>query len=568
MRRNSTIAGLFLVALVFLISSCFKDGLLNLTNGLAFNVNAKLLHSPISVSFINADPSVSNIPDNIFLDMYGANAEDLFTPTGGNNLVVIEGLVYIGIKDQIVPTASDPLKFGIRASAPGFYPANYFVSLYNRDIPQYVTVYLVEEGNNPNGVSDRKEYHQISSTGFTSGQNLETPLNNGKEERVKLHVDSGTQLLTETNALVTGNVQVNLVHYDNRSNISLRAISGITESIPATTLGGADLGTVTFYPAGLYSLSMTAGAVAADHFSKPLQVTMTLNPQTYNPETGQYIKQGDQVHVWRFDEGGSKWVEALQTPVVKVNEKLAVLFDQPRAGTWMVGQFADLCEVGATLTIQSNIPQGACDRNFYTTLVDINTGKPVSSKWSDNYLQMQDQTRITLTEIPKGVVAKLQVWEGVRGCEGQLLGESQPFNACNSNNFQLNFKELNTNGWLPVSLSFSGYCEVKGSNVILKPNNRLMYRPAGCGVYGLLGEFPEGEGCVATLKKGVTYDFKMLLGEEGFEFMHITMEDGVYNYPLPNGETVLITIETTAGIAKLNFEGLPLPGDICELIEE
>ncbi|MCB9284399.1 MAG: hypothetical protein H6563_10025 [Lewinellaceae bacterium] len=567
MRRISTIAGLGSIALVFLVSSCFKDGLLNLTNGLAFNVNAKLLHAPISVSFVNADPATNNLPDNIFLDTYGKDAGTLFTPTGGNNLVVIDGLVYIGIKDNVAPTADEPLSFGIEATAPGFYPANYFVSLYNRDIPQYVTVYLVEEGNNPNGVSDRKEFHQINSTGFDAARQFETPLNNGKEDRIKLLVEQGTQLLTATNSLVTGNVQVNLVHYDNRSNISLRAISGITESVPATTLNGENLGTVTFYPAGLYSLSMNAGAVSADHFSLPLQATMTLNPKTYNPETGQYYAVGDQLHVWHFEEANSRWVEILHTTVEKENGRLVVHYQQDHSGTWMVGQYADLCDVGATLTIQSNIPQGACSREFYTTLVDINTGKPVSSKWSDNYLQMQDQSRITLTQIPKGTIAKLQVWEGVRGCEGQLLGETQPFNVCNSNNFQLDLKELTTSGWLPISLSIAGYCDVKGEMVTIKPDNRIMYRPAGCGVYGLLGDLEEGEGCTATLKKGVTYDFKTLVGEGVYEFMHITLEDGDQEYLLPSGETVKIHIETTAGVAKLTLEGLPLPGDICDLID-
>ena len=567
MRRISTIAGLGLVVLVFLVSSCFKDGLLNLTNALAFNVNAKLLHAPITVSFVNADPAVSNLPDNVYLDTYGEDAINLFTPTGGNNLIVIDGLVYIGIKDEVNPTADQPLRFGIQATAPGFYPANYFVSLYNRDIPQYVTIYLVEEGNNPNGVSDRKEYHQISSSGFVSSQYFETPLNNGKEERVKLQVAPGTQLLTAADALVTGNVQVNLVHYDNRSNISLRAISGITESVPATTLSGGNLGTVTFYPAGLYSLSMNAGAVSADRFSQPLQATLTINPKTYNPETGQYYAVGDQLHVWRFEEAQSRWLEVLHTTVEKENGRLVVHYPQDRSGTWMVGQYADLCEVGATLTIQSNIPQGACTREFYTTLIDINTGKPVSSKWSDSYLQMQDQSRITLTQIPKGIIAKLQVWEGVRGCEGKLLGETQPFDVCTSNNFQLDLKELSTSGWLPISLAIAGYCDVKGEMVTIKPDNRIMYRPAGCGVYGLLGDLEEGEGCTATLEKGVTYDFKTLIGEGAFEFMHITLEDGDQEYLLPNGESVKIHIETTAGIAKLTFEGLPMPEDICDLVD-
>lgn len=183
MRRYSTIAGLFLVVLVFLVTSCFKDGLLNLTNGLSFSVNAKLLPAPISVSFVNADPGITHIPENIYLDFFGEGAHNLFTPTGSNNLVVVEGLVYIGIKDKVVPTANKPLKFGMEVESPGFYPAIYFVSLNNPDNSAIHNGLYGRKGDVASGVSDKKEFHEIASTGFTSSQNLETPLNHGKHRK-------------------------------------------------------------------------------------------------------------------------------------------------------------------------------------------------------------------------------------------------------------------------------------------------------------------------------------------------------------------------------------------------
>ncbi len=564
MKTNST-KGLFLVVVVLFASSCFKDGVLNLTNGLAFNVNAKLLPAPITVTFVNADPGVGNIPEDIYLDFFGEGALKLFTPTGGSNLVVVEGMVHIGVKDEVKPSANSPLRFGMEVEAPGFYPATYFVSLYNKDIPQYVTVYLVQKGNTPSGVSDKKEIHQVPSTGFTSSQNLETPLINGKKEKAKLSIQPGTKLLTINDALVTGNVQVSLVHYDNRSSVSLRSISGITESIPATGLAGEDLGNISFYSAGLYMLQLYAGSVNADRFSKPVQINLTLNPQTYNPETGQYVKAGDVIGLWRFDERENRWKGMGQAEVKEEFGKLTLSFEQTYAGVCMAAQAANLCEEGATLRIKSGIPEGACARSFYTTLVDINTGKPLSTKWSDNYLPMDNNSRISLTNIPENAIAKLQVWEGVKGCEGQLLAESQPFSACDADEFQLDLSELNTQGWLPLSMSLTGYCTVNGVEVEIPPTSSITYRPAGCGVYGLLGELEEGQGCIATLKKGAVYDFKTRLGTEVFEFMQIPIEDGEIHYTLANGETAIIRVETDPGGAKLSIEGLPLPEDICEL---
>jgi len=567
MRRYAT-NSLILFAIVLTFGSCFKDGILNLTNGLALSVNTQLLPSPIIVSFLNPEPGVANIPDNIVLDLFGEGAQDLFTPTGGNNLVVVDGLVYIGIKDGLKPSANKPLKFGMRVDAPGFYPNTYFVSLSNPDIPQHISLYLVAEGSMPSGVSDRIETHQMPSTGFTGPQTLETPLENGKKEKVKAEIQAGTQLLSAADALILGDVKVNLVHYDNRSGISLRAISGITESVPAVGSDGSDLGLSSFFPASLFSLEMNDGQLRADRFSKPVRITMTLSPETFNPETGEFIEAGDELSLWRFDEAGNHWQGEGRAVVEVLSGKLAVRFDLTRPGTWMAGQAADLCGVGVTIAIKSGIPESACARNFYTTLVDINTGKPLSSKWSDSYLPMESNSRMTLTDVPQGAVAKLQVWEGVRGCEGQLLGESQPFHACSPGEVQLDLSELNTAGWLPVAFSLEGFCEVKGTNVKIKPTNSFMYRPAGCGVYGLLGEFSEGEGCIATLRPGVIYDFKTRLGDEVFEFNDILLTDGVISYTFPGGATAVIRIETDPGAASFTIEGLPLPDDICNLIED
>ena len=565
MRRLFTLTGLFLIVLG--IASCFKDGTLNLTNGLVFNVNAKLLPAPITVSFVNADPAQNSIPDNIYLDIFGEDAGNLSTPTGNGNLVVVGGLVNFGIQNGVSPSLNRPLKFGISAQAPGYFPATYFISLNNPDIPQYVTVYLVEEGNYPSGVSGLQEVHQVASTGFTSTQNLLTPLSNGKQERVKVRFDSGTRLFTGSNdALVTGNVQVSLVHYDNRSAVSRRTTSGLTEAIPAKDMQGADLGEVTFYTASFYDLGLNAGSIQVDRFSKPVEVTATLNPETFNPATGQNIKTGDQLSFWRFEATQNAWIEAGQTTVYKSEGKLVAVFQQDRPGIWLLGQAAQLCKTGATLTINSNIPQGACDRFFFTTLVDVNTGRPLSAKWSDNYLTLTKARQITLGNLPEGAIGKLQVWEGVKGCEGQLLAESQPFQAC-SGAATVNLTALNTNGWLPVTVNLKGYCEIDGERATLMPEFQLMYRPAGCGVYGLLGEFADGTGCIATLKTGQTYDFKTRIGEKTYEFINVPLENGLISYQLDNGDNALIRVETSPGGASLSFEELPLPSDFCDLIE-
>jgi hypothetical protein len=64
---------------------------------------------------------------------------------------------------------------------------------------------------------------------------------------------------------------------------------------------------VNFVSAGLISIKMTAGATPVRHFSKPLSVSMKLDPNTTNLTTGANIQAGDVVPLWSLTEETGQW---------------------------------------------------------------------------------------------------------------------------------------------------------------------------------------------------------------------------------------------------------------------
>lgn len=552
--------------LLLSLSACKREKLLDLTEGVILNVNTDILNSPLTVTFVNSNPGSGPINTNILIDVFGEDADKLYSPTGEGNLTVVDGMVDIALKKSEKPTPEDPITFGIVAKANGFLPSTYFFSVTDATAHQFATIALIKQSAAPEGVTFTKEVEMSGPAGLAQALNAETPLPADKEEKLTVEIPQGTTLYDANGIAVTGNIQLEVTHFDNRSTLAREALGGVVDAAPARGLQGEALGLVSFDYAGVYVMEVKNGDdTQVSSFSGAVPVTMTLNPETFNPKTSQYIQPGDLLDVWSFDETSMHWQLEFSTPVVEEGGKLLVSYNQPHLSTWLVGNAFSTCGVGTLLTIQSNIPEEACPRYYYCELIDVNTGLPIAGKWSNSYQLLNNNKTIQLTQVPSGVVAKMRVWEGVRGCTGAMLVESQPFDLCGAP-VTLDFSALNDNNWYPISVDVSGYCEAAGPDLSIAPTGVLLYRPTGCGNYGFLGMVTNGVGCTATLERGARYDFKTRYGGQVFEFFNLLMDDTDIIYTLDNGQEVVVVVTGGPTSADINLQDVPIPQSYCDLV--
>ena len=560
--------GLLLCLLIVLaMASCRRERLLEFTEGVVLNVHTNILKSPLTITFVNGNPNSSIVPNNITIDILGEGADYIYTLAGERDITVVDGMVNIGVKDADAPTPDNPIEFTMAANAPGFLPSVYQFTIYDINTTQFATVVLMPESDLPGGVTIDREIAEVPASGFSEPIELETPLINDKLESIKVHVEQGTKLFNANGSKLTGSVELKVVHFDNQSPFSLEAVAGMTDALPARDMDGNDLGNISFEMAGMYYLSMRTAAKEAKTFSKPVTIEMTINEDTYNPLTGAIVQPGDQMPVWSFNETDMVWEMETYANVFEEDGKLQVQYEQDHMSYWLLGGEYDVCPGGTTLQIKTNISPDACERYFFVQVINIATQQPIASRWSNNYLLMGDGTQIQLRQMPEGIMAKLRVWEGVRGCSGELLAESQPFDPCGGGTVNINFSELRDDDWYPISLAISGYCESAGPDLLVRPSGNVLFRPSGCGNYGFLGRGTNGSGCSATLEPGGTYDFKARYGGQVFEFRDIVIEDQEFVYTLASGEQVTIQVSGGANSAELNLEQIPIPEDYCHLIE-
>ena len=82
---------------------------------------------------------------------------------------------------------------------------------------------------------------------------------------------------------------------------------------------------------------MTSGGKAVKSFSKPLDITLSINPDLENPETDLPVKVGDQIPVFSYDKNKDEWTEeGISTIAKDANGNLIANFKVPHLSTWII----------------------------------------------------------------------------------------------------------------------------------------------------------------------------------------------------------------------------------------
>lgn len=565
-RINTTTATLFAAFLLLLTTACQKDKIIELTEGVVFNVNTDILLSPLTISFENALKSTTEVPKNIQIEITGPGADDIYTLAGEKNIQAVDGVINIGIKKNRAPSLDDPIEFTIVARANGYLTTFNNFSITNAEKQTHSVIYMAAKDALPQGVTAHGQSLPTTTEGLQEPISISAMGANGTEEKMHLEIEEHTIFYNAQGEMVTGNLQLDLVQYDPQDPDAMLTVENMLSGFPAVNASGSDLGLVSFHVAAYYSLDIYSNSEEVKYFSSPLQVRAVLNPDTYNPYTGTTIQVDDVLPIWSLNEELLRWEIEGNAKVKEEDGELIAEFEQEHLSNWVIGVTENTCHIGSTLVIRSDIPENYCSRLFYTKLVNAETGLPISNK-AFNYLEMQDLTEVTLLDVPTGTSAFLQIFSGVKGCEGQLLDESDPFELCGGT-IELHFDQLKTDDWYPIEVSVSGYCENAGPDLSVGPTGNILYRPTDCGSYGILGRMVNGVGCTGTLEYGTTYDFKVRYGSEVFEYLGLTIENRTITYTLDNGDTVEVIVTGGAESAQLVFEEIPIPADYCYLLDQ
>jgi hypothetical protein len=563
---------LMLSCLLLVAVSCKRERLLGLSNGVLFQTSGNNLSSPITINIVNANPSGKPVPNGVFVDLLGEGADQLYSLGGEKDGLVTNGFINLGLYDTGDPgddgtggvdPGEPPVRFSIHTEVEGFLPSVNFADIPDPDLKQVITVQLVDEDDLPPGVSKVEAWVSAPNGEVAERNILITPLENGKEDELEMQILQGTGFETAGGAALSGDLEVQLVHYDSRAFVSRQLVAAMSEGVEAFDIGGEPLGRVHLYSAGLHQLEVWQGFGKAASLSQPALMRMELNPQTLHAQTQQYLQEGDPIQIWHLDITNRVWVQKDQANIQEEDGVYFVEFEQSTTGTYTVATAQPVCETGAQLTLRTGIAPGSCTRPFYVELVDMANDIPISFSWSDAYYELYDGVQLRLTDVPQNTVGKLRIWEGIERCKGALLTESNPIQLCGGD-VELSLADIEQSLVAVSDISVSGFCANNGTQEVLWPTTDVLYRPAGCGYYGFLGSLQDGMGCLGALQPGDQYDLRFQVGGEAFDFKQVTIQTSIISTPFQGtAEPALLTLQVDGGQVEMNIQGLPLD-PICQ----
>jgi hypothetical protein len=435
---------------------------------------------------------------------------------------------------------------------------------------------MAQLGNDAPGVSSELTNFAAAATGVDEEFTFSSPLAYGKQEQVDITVPTGAMMYDEAGNQVSGDINVELVHFDNREDIAQKAIPGGINTKRLIDMNGNDLGFTHFTPLGAISLDMRANGKEVKSFSEPLSVTMTINSETINPETNQPMKVGDEVVVTSYNEETSDWqIETYAIVEMNPQGQLEVTYEQPHLSIWLinVAPVAGGCTISQLIVTNTDMPQfAAINRTFYAELVeDANPSVVVAS----GFFRFYGGERIYLIFTPN-LMARLRIYEGNELCKGALLVEEGPFNLCSFvNNVDLT-GDLNIPNLLLAYVEVSGICTgfaAGGADLEVKPSLPIFYKDANGGtcpgipndhLFNLLGNLVSGKGSTTKLVVGNFYDYKMAYGG---------INRFLRDIEVPTANTVIPINHTETGphpftfTETINVNYVPMPDGVGQRVD-
>ncbi|MEQ8702337.1 MAG: hypothetical protein RIC19_00395 [Phaeodactylibacter sp.] len=556
MLRFSTILGL-----VFLLMTCTQEAREELidgyVDGVNLNLNTDIFQVPVSLYFGDANPDTGGeAPENLSITIAGPDKDLIYSTDGNRDLKPVAGFLEIGLDKEVIISGEDPLELTIIAEAPGYVKTVQNIVLYDTAF-QFIPVNMVSLNNPPEGVSLQVGTTASDADGVVQDTAFTTPMVTGKQEQASVKLKQGTKVMNADGEELIGNIEVQLVHFDNRSEASLAAFPGGFTATNVVDENGNPMDPVEFVTAGFVALDMFVGNDEVTDFSEPVEVEVGINPETIDPETGQQVKEGDIIPIWSLDDNTGQWKHEGEAMVEKdADGNLTATMQITHLSWWNFDYFYNSCRwyEPVQLVIESDYD------NYYEApylrgqLYDANTGRRFSYS---RYFRAYNGQTINMYNIPRNRNLYLQVSE-----RNQVIYTSPQFTTtCNSTTI-LDMKTFQPPSPLTLDVRFSGLCEGAGPDIIIRPDATIYFRQNNQR-WEPLARIRGGQFSTSRLYRNEVYDFRLIYAGRTYDFMDIAVASQVL---IVEDYRLEINLDNLGDRATIIVEDVIIPEEYCNIL--
>lgn len=522
------------------------DGLEILANGDVYG------NAPTGIVFVDANLTNPTPIGNFDVTISGENADKVINEVGKKEFKVVGGLLSLALQEGVKPSDTNPINFTISAEVSGYIPLSQNITLTHDSVSIHM-IKLVQLKNLPEGTSGVVGNNTTLSGNATAQTKTFTiPTNETKQESATVQMQSGTQFISESGAVLTGGtLTTNIVQYSAVNNSALQAIPGGLLASNVVDKNGNKLEGVTISPIGVVTIDMKVGDQNVKKFSKPLKVDMEINSQLINPNTSVAYKAGDEVSVWSGDKKNGTHTEESKIKLASINGKLIGSFEVPHLSTYYIGHSYLFCfsALGPRVNLINTGNASIFNNTYIQAKIDIiNKNNQILKSFNSTYY-LYGINEIYSYGIREEVKLKFSTLGGL-----EVL-TTEYFNPCN-NRSTINLDASKFND-INFDINVEGRCVAKKTTVM--PNGLISISKRDESYPSIIGYryltpnttyIKNGKGSLsltenATYKIEVSYDGRVKSSIFTFNKSNMTL-------PTDNGLTGTITYDDATRKAILN----------------
>jgi hypothetical protein len=456
------------LALTLAVNSCRKPN-----EGISLTIDeTTLTKAPVLIRFANANAGSSNQPGDFDVKITGKDAA-LVQMDGGStsDFKTSHGFLPLSLTANALPSVSAPITFNVSADIPGYAPVVQTVTI-TKDTAKIVDVAAVEYANPPAGTAVLVTASPLSG-GVSDGATLNLPRRSGMVETAQVKVLPGTQMMDADGAAINASqLKSSIVDFSAVSTTSYGAFPGGFSPTNVIDQAGKqvnDGNAINFVSAGLLSIKMAAGGTQVRRFSKPIQVSMKLDPNTTNFVTGSNIKAGDTVPLWSLTEETGQWKSEGNVTIVSDGDgSLVANFETSHLccfnldWTWAIaGRPYGTCFNPLTVRIHC----GAGNSGVYDVTIVTPNNQYLAGAHGEF---VHDGDVVVFPYVPniaqcKVVISSFNLYLNPRL---PILAQTGLFNSCGQGSVDLNFGNPASPSLINVTLNMQGYCGNKNVNLL------------------------------------------------------------------------------------------------------
>jgi hypothetical protein len=215
-------------------------------------------------------------------------------------------------------------------SADGYLSNSLDIILTDVESPP-VEIALVKIDSPPAGSAIKQANINVTTSGASQATTLEV-LNEQKATIVA--INQGTIMKDSQGNAVTGNLTTTVATFSGTSEKAAQSFPGGNNIILAKDMNGKTNVPATLVPIAFADITIkSSDGVEVTNFTKPINISFEISPNTINPTTKNKVKEGDSFSIYSYSNATGVWTYDKEANVLSKNGKLFMSFESNHL-TW------------------------------------------------------------------------------------------------------------------------------------------------------------------------------------------------------------------------------------------